>query len=147
MGLKLRFILAAIAFFIVIYSAKANVIINEIMYNPSTAQGSDTDLEWIEIFNNGTATIDLAEWKIDGNNFDGINISAGEYLIVAGELIDGSDSDLDSFEEYYGNNDGVWNSLDGNYNALGGSFSLANSVDAINLSNGSYSIFNRQNTL
>src|SRR3989338_576886 len=142
MVLKKAVVLGLLIVFLLVLPSNAYsvVLINEIMYNPSTAQGDDSDLEWIEIFNNGTQTINLENFTIKGNNFDDVNITAGGFVIVARELIDGSDSDLDSFEAYYGNNDGIWNSLDGNYNALSGSFSLTNSVDTINLSNGSSSI-------
>lgn len=37
-----------------------DIIINEIMYDLS---GSDTDREWIEIYNKGTSFIDLTDWR------------------------------------------------------------------------------------
>ena len=119
------------------YSA---VFINEIMYNPSTAQGDDSDLEWIELFNNGTQTINLENFTINGNNFEDVNITAGGFVIVARELIDGADSDLNSFEAYYGNNDSIWNSTDAIYATVDGDFVLDNTApaDIINLSDGTY---------
>jgi len=114
------------------------VIINEIMYNPN--QCSDNDCEWIEIYNNGNETIDLSSWLINDNDFDNINISPGEYIIIAKELIDGDDADNESFEYYWGNSDKVWNSTDANYTAIDGSFSLVNSGGTINITNGSYAI-------
>jgi len=115
------------------------------MYNPSSDQADDHDAEWIELYNNGTSTIDLTNWKIDNKNFDDVNISAGEYLIIARELIDGNDADNASFESYWGNNDGIWNSSDGNYTAIDGPLSLGNSEDTINLSNDSYSAISSYN--
>ena len=53
--------------------ANANVVISEIMYDPN--QGSDTDLEWIEIYNDGSVSVDLSSWTIDGSNFDDITIN------------------------------------------------------------------------
>ena len=41
-------------------SAQSDVKINEIMYNPP---GTDTDLEWIELYNNDTTAIDITGWK------------------------------------------------------------------------------------
>ncbi|MDD5178213.1 MAG: hypothetical protein PHT54_02945 [Candidatus Nanoarchaeia archaeon] len=101
--------------------ARADLVFSEIMYDPEPI--SDTDLEWIEFYNNGTR-IDLVNCKIDGSNFDDVIIEPYEFIIVARELIDGTDEDLDSFESYYGNNDNIWDINDGNYKAVDGSFSL-----------------------
>ena len=117
-----------------IYAASANVVITEIMYNPT--QGSDTDLEWIEIYNNGNAPVDLASWTFDGSNFDDITINPKEYIVIARELIDGTDEDIESFAAFYGNNDGIWESNDG-FRAVDGSMSLTNDNFLV-LSSGSY---------
>ena len=116
-------------------AANANVVISEIMYNPN--QGSDTDIEWVEIYNTGASAVDLSSWKLDGSNFDDIIISPGEYIVVARELVDGTDDDIESFEAYYGNGDGIWGSADGNYRAVDGSFSLADD-DFIEISSDVY---------
>lgn len=42
--------------------AVAEVIISEIMYNP---QGSDTNKEWVEIFNIGASAVDLGGWTLE----------------------------------------------------------------------------------
>ncbi len=39
-----------------------NIILSEIMPNP---EGTDTDTEWIEIYNTGTTDIDLGNWSLD----------------------------------------------------------------------------------
>ena len=42
-----------------------NVIINEVMYNPSTGMGgTDADLEWVELYNNDSNTINLTDWLV-----------------------------------------------------------------------------------
>lgn len=115
--------------------ASASIVISEIMYNPN--QGSDTDLEWIEIYNNGISAVDLSSWKVDDSNFDDVTINPGEYIVIARELIDGTDEDNESFEWHYGNNDGIWDSSDGNYKAVDGSFSLTDD-DFVVLSDGVY---------
>ena len=60
----MKAIIALIAFFFFLHFASpvfaGDVVINEIMYDLS---GSDTDREWIEIYNKGTSSIDLAEWR------------------------------------------------------------------------------------
>lgn len=49
-----------------VFSANAQIVINEIMYD---LPGSDTDGEWVEIFNNSDAAVDLTGWKFnDGSN-------------------------------------------------------------------------------
>ena len=107
------------------------LVITEIMHSP--AQGSDTNLEWIEILNDGNKSIDLSLWKIDNSNFEDAIIIPGEYLVIARKLLGNQ-----SFESVWGNNDSIWDESDG-FSAIDGSFSLLE-VDAINLSNGIDSI-------
>jgi len=48
--------------------ALANVVINEIMYNPDSFQGTDPDYEWVELYNTGPSTENVGGWKLwDGN--------------------------------------------------------------------------------
>lgn len=111
-------------FSILLFSAAvSSLTINEIMYNPSTEQGSDTSLEWIEIYNDGNTIIDLSDWKIDSYNFDNYNISSEEYIIIA--------RTKDDFVAYYNPS---------NYTVLDGYFSLSNTGDSINLSDGTTDI-------
>lgn len=124
-----------VLFLALVSTARANVVISEIMYNPS--QGSDTDLEWVEIYNTGSSPVDLTAWKLDGSNFDDITINPGEYVVIARELVDGTDDDNESFEWHYGNGDGTWDSNDGNYKAVDGSFSLTDD-DMVILSSDTY---------
>lgn len=109
----------------------ADVLITEVMHSPNNT-GSDTDGEWIELYNSGLGAVDLADYKIDGYNFDDFVLSSGEYLIVARELVDGDDEDNESFESVYGNNNGMW---DEDFNAVDGYFSLS-AEDTVVLSNG-----------
>lgn len=101
------------------------------MHSPT--QISDTDGEFIEIYNSGEA-INLSDYTIDNNPFDPIIIQPNEYIIIARELIDTDDEDLDSFESFYGNNNGIW---DEPYQAADGSFTLTQE-DTITLTNGIY---------
>ena len=67
-------------------AATADVIINEIHYNPCSAQGDDADFEFIEIFNNGGASADLSGWFFTGVTFvfpNGVSIAPGEYIVIA----------------------------------------------------------------
>ena len=60
------------------------VVINEIMYHPSS---ENTDEEFIELYNSGSAAVDITGWKFtSGVNFTlpaGSVIPAGGYLVVA----------------------------------------------------------------
>lgn len=62
----------------------ADVVINEIMYNDPTI-GTDT-LEFIELYNNGTAAADLTGWSFSQGvtyTFPSTTLNAGDYLVVA----------------------------------------------------------------
>ncbi|MCK4521257.1 MAG: lamin tail domain-containing protein [Nanoarchaeota archaeon] len=124
--------------FIICFSENvfADVIINEIMYNPATSQGSDSNLEWVELYNNGSSAVNLNTWKLEENDFDNVTINAYGYVVIARNLNIGDEN----FEAYYGNNDGVWNATDGNYTAVDGNFGtgLSNSGKIINLTNRIY---------
>ena len=82
---------------------------------------SDPDGEWIELYNSGNEAVNLSDWTLDGSDFDDITIEPDEYVIIARELLDGDDEDTDSFESYWGNNNGIW---DEPYQGADGSFSL-----------------------
>ncbi len=69
-------------------AAQAEVVINEIMYN---TPGSP-DVEWIELYNNGSSTVELDDWYlIDGNdthphcNLLG-DLLPGHFLVVVGDF-------------------------------------------------------------
>lgn len=70
----------------------AQIIITEIMYNP---EGSDSGREWIEIYNSGSDSIDLSDYKLleNGTNHklishnpesgDSLSIGSEKYAIIA----------------------------------------------------------------
>jgi Lamin Tail Domain len=63
---------------------KYDVIINEIMFNPT---GQDSDQEWIELYNAGNLTVNLQNWSI-GNSFAGRQtINATVFLNVSGYVV------------------------------------------------------------
>lgn len=74
----------------------AQVQFNEIMYD---ASGTDTDHEWVEIYNPGSSSVDITGWKFnDGSNHTlnvppvnggvgSMNIPAGGYVILAASAI------------------------------------------------------------
>lgn len=68
-------------------SATAAPVINEIMFRPGTSYPENTDMEFIEIHNPDSTSVDLSGWAItDGFSYTfpaGTTISAGGYLVVA----------------------------------------------------------------
>jgi hypothetical protein len=77
----------------------AGIIITEIMYNPSTSQGSDFTNEWIEILNDGCEDVDLSGWTLgDPVDTDPISpLDGGSTVLGPGEyalIIDGIGSDV-----------------------------------------------------
>jgi len=66
----------------------ANVLINEIMFNPP----GDDDFEWIELYNSDSNSVSLAGWKFkDGIKFefdDQHEIAGNGYLVLARESSD-----------------------------------------------------------
>ncbi len=67
-----------------------SIVISEIMYHPGHAANTaeNLKLEWIELFNRGAVTVNLAGWRFsDGVEFvfPAVSIGAGRYLVVAAD--------------------------------------------------------------
>jgi predicted extracellular nuclease len=80
---KLNLLLLSMGFIWVQKAESANpgdVIINEIMQNPSAV--SDSDGEWFELINATNAPIDINGWTIEDNDFDSHFIDNGGPLII-----------------------------------------------------------------
>lgn len=80
--MRYRIILFFIATFLLPYSqVSANLVINEIMYD---LEGTDTGREWIEIYNNSDAQIDLSTYKFfEADTNHGLTLSQGNKNISA----------------------------------------------------------------
>lgn len=78
------------------FDINTDIVINEIMYNhlklddPFTTDDDGLygkDMEYVEIFNRGSTTVDLSAWRFSrGVNYifpAGARISAGQYLVIA----------------------------------------------------------------
>lgn len=68
--------------------ASANMAINEVMYNLPRDSGADKGREWVEIYNNGTESIDLSGWRFyeGGTNHRIKNAVGGSLVVPAGGL-------------------------------------------------------------
>lgn len=100
-----------------------DLIVNEIMYNPGSPM-SDSDYEFVELYNRSASMIDASEWILkDDNDFNsytipaGTEVGAGEYLVIS--------VNPDSVMSYYG--------ISGVLGPMG--FNLNNSGDAVRLYN------------
>jgi hypothetical protein len=111
--------------------ASANLYITEVMHSPTQTQ-SDSDGEWVEIYNSGEESVNLRNWTIDGKIIGSFLIESGEYFVIARELLDSEDEDTESFEGVWGNNNGVW---DESFKAADVTIALS-SEDTVTLSNG-----------
>jgi predicted secreted protein len=62
------------------------------MYNPST--GDDSDMEWIELYNNDAEAVNISGWTIDNNPISDNVMQPGDYVVLA--------RNKTAFETYYG---------------------------------------------
>jgi len=95
------------------YPAVGDVVISELMYNPTSAAG-DGDLEYIELYNRSASTVDLWEtygatdygWLLGGGvDFEfapGTSMAPGDTLLVVGfDPVTDTDA-LNAFLSHYG---------------------------------------------
>ena len=65
----------------------SDLVITEIMYNPCDAQGNNNNYEFVELYNNGAAALDVGEAEfVQGFGYKfpaGASIAPDEYVIVA----------------------------------------------------------------
>ncbi len=80
--------LLTLLIFVTIHTVCAEIVINEVCYDPI---GADDGYEWIELFNNGASEINLIGWKIytggasfqEDYEFPSIIIRPGRFIIIA----------------------------------------------------------------
>lgn len=80
---KAIFSAISIAFALLYRPAFGEVVINEIMYNPSDDQGPDDDYEYIELHNTGAEAVNLSGWAFT----EGIYFTFPTYVLPAGDYV------------------------------------------------------------
>ena len=130
-----------------------DLVITEVMYDPSVSVGDESDNEWFEIYNNSIYTIDLDGIRVGdessstGAMSETLELAAGEYAVLARGNGSGWGYSFTP-DGYYGSSPAFNNSGDvvrifmvedviidqtANYGSLGGdgvSISLAEGKDA-----------------
>ncbi len=114
-------------------SASAAVVVNEVMANEP---GGNTTLEWIELYNDGTVSSDLSFYWLQIGSTQIVlsgTMPGNSYLIVCRKLF--SSGGTPGFEEYWGNNSGVWGDspLEQYPQPIVASFSLTNTAGSVQL--------------
>ncbi|MBT4064595.1 MAG: T9SS type A sorting domain-containing protein [Candidatus Marinimicrobia bacterium] len=62
------------------------IVINEIYYNPPTSQGSDSNYEFLEIYNASNATVDISGYYFSGIGYtfpSGTSMNSGALIVLA----------------------------------------------------------------
>src|ERR1035437_4243734 len=91
MSRKIILFLAVIFLFSVSHAARAEMVINEIMYDPS---GTDTNREWVEVYNSGGSAVDLSQWFFFSDNTKhsltpktSSSLATGEYAVIVQDSV------------------------------------------------------------
>ena len=99
---KMAFVYAILLVFVPTH-VSAGVYISEIMYD---ASGTDAQHEWVEIHNDGSSSIDLADWKFYENDTNhGLSVVQGSSSLGAGNyaiIADNASTFLSDFPSYTG---------------------------------------------
>ena len=109
-------------------SENPTIVINEIMYHPRSDHGWAEDIrqEYIELFNLGSATVDLRGWRLSNAVdfvFPEITLGAGQYLAVA--------ADVATFSAKYPNVANVVGDWDGKLSNSGETVELVDNEGAV----------------
>jgi hypothetical protein len=116
-------------------SLTANVVINEVLANEP---GSNTKLEWVELFNTDSIDHDLGGLSFVSKDDttvipSGTIIPSGGFLIIARKLVS-EPPDSISFEGYWGDASGVWGDSElEDFPVIEAKMSLTNSGGTISL--------------
>lgn len=108
----------------------AAVYINEIMYDPA---GSDTDKEWVEIYNDGSCT-NISPWYLfEANTNRALRLVQGNELLCAGQFAVIADKNSTFLSEYAQFNGTLFDTS---------AFSFSNTNETIALKNDTFTVMN-----
>ncbi|MFQ5493390.1 MAG: lamin tail domain-containing protein [Candidatus Dojkabacteria bacterium] len=62
----------------------ASLVINEVMPNPV---GSDSQYEWVELYNSSAAAVELSQWQLGATTLPNYQLQAYEYVVLARDAI------------------------------------------------------------
>jgi hypothetical protein len=120
--------LILLSLFLIIPLVSAEIVINEIMYNPD---GPDDNHEWIEIYNDGSEDVNLTGWKFyEGGTNHGLTLKNGSWILEPNNYAIIAD-DWDTFLEDWPNFSAT---------LFDSTFSLSNSGEALVLKNSSLDV-------
>lgn len=114
--------------------AHADLVVNEIMANEP---GSETALEWIELFNSGSDTVILADYiLIEGGDTSrfaaGVYVPAGGFVVLARKPT--AAVGAASFEATWGDGSGIWGDTpEEGYPVISVKMSLRNAADTVTI--------------
>ena len=85
--------------------ANADIVINEIMYDP--AGQPERDHEWIEIYNSGDEEVDLEGWRFfENNNNHRLALEQGDDMLIESNesivIVQDTEAFLEDYEDYEG---------------------------------------------
>ena len=87
-----------------------DIKINEFLPNPDSEETSEDDgREWVELYNSGSAAVELTGWELKWGTSSysgsyafpsGTTIAAGEHLLIGGVYVDGADLSLSKDDDF-----------------------------------------------
>jgi len=113
-------------------AASPLVVINEVMYNPPTSMGSDSNYEWVELYNPNDFSVSVEGWWIgddeDAGRGSGIRFKEGTMIPPHGYLV--VCRNTSAVVLYYSDRDENFNPL-AVYTGANATFHLSNSGDVL----------------
>ena len=98
----MRTLLSIVSSIVFVNFLAAQVVINEIHYNPSGSQGSDNDYEFMELFNPGATDIDMSGYYftqgVTHTFADGTILPAGGYILLTMPTANGDIADYNVYD-------------------------------------------------
>jgi hypothetical protein len=90
-----------------------DIVINEVLYDPL---GNDVEGEFIELFNNGSTTVDLQGWQLTDSDGEGVDAVLPSMVMPSGSFVlimTGMGTNMTSLDQdvpivYMGRTQGVW---------------------------------------